>query len=1073
MEASSSYIVLKFGGTSVATAVRWQTIISQMKRCQKDGFRPCVVVSAVTTITNRMSHCIDEALQNIKPSESGSAFQGVRDVHLNLINELGLPALANNDLNDIDDATFFKTGIQAIHTLLDDLEQLLNGVRLTREETDPCASPRIRARISAFGELMSSQIGLLAIRAAGIPCVRLDARRLLHSTETALQQDEDRYLESNVDPISNPTLFKNEVNKKCSEMGIQAAPHGYGANCAVITQGFIASTPRGATCLLGRGGSDTSAALFAALLQAERLEIWTDVHGLFTSDPRHVNNTRLIREVSYRVAQELASMGAKVLHPRCLIPAAWAGIPVEVHNTNDPNGPCSKIVSSDLAPTSLELDRQKQELQNATSEGNPSPALSPASRALQNASSTVPFPSLKLTAEDSHVMAVTCRSGQVLLNIKNMNMWGEAGFLSRVFAPFGELDVSVDLVATSQYAVSLTLDHIPGGVHGDVFARLLGRLNKLGAVSTREPCAVVSIVGERLRNALPELGAALEELRKREVHLMTQSSEDLNLSFVVDEGQAKDLVAGLHRRLFPESLEEYDAADSGNVIRFSSLGETWENLKRRMSSLEDKNGDTSGDTSGDSSGETSGDTSGNTSGDTSGDLSVQQSSAISTNEIKIKTEEISNNSSSFVSNASSNNEPWWKSSNAMSSLHRLATEDTSGRASHYVYDMHTVRQRCSQLTDALVTPKDDTSPSCLMGGLLYAMKANHHPELLRVISSHNSETMPFGLECVSIEEVRVARQVLGSKGTIQFTPNFCPVSEYAEAFRAGATVVVDNVDILRLYPEIFQGKSVGLRIDPHAHTVEENLKHGHHSHVRTSGGKQKFGLPVAEATAVTIEAQDVLNVTITGIHVHVGSGVMDPTVWLETAQKICTLILNTKQDARTDVFQNIEWIDIGGGLGIGMDLIALRDTLLPISKLLVNLKKSPVAMRMEPGRFVVADAGVLITQVTQIRKKAGRVFVGVATGMNSLIRPALYQAKHAIHNLSKLLEDTEGEDMLCDVVGPICESADVLGHGRMLPSTTTPGDVILIEHGGAYGHCMSSNYNLRVPAIEVTMDSSK
>ena len=161
------------------------------------------------------------------------------------------------------------------------------------------------------------------------------------------------------------------------------------------------------------------------------------------------------------------------------------------------------------------------------------------------------------------------------------------------------------------------------------------------------------------------------------------------------------------------------------------------------------------------------------------------------------------------------------------------------------------------------------------------------------------------------------------------------------------------------------------------------------------------------------------------------------------------------------------------GLGVGKEVIALRDTLLPISKLLVNLKKSPVAMRMEPGRFVVADAGVLITQVTQIRKKAGRVFVGVATGMNSLIRPALYQAKHAIHNLSKLLEDTEGEDMLCDVVGPICESADVLGHGRMLPSTTTPGDVILIEHGGAYGHCMSSNYNLRVPAIEVTMDSSK
>merc|ERR1719223_2535392 len=93
------------------------------------------------------------------------------------------------------------------------------------------------------------------------------------------------------------------------------------------------------------------------------------------------------------------------------------------------------------------------------------------------------------------VLAGTHRTGQVLINITNMNMWGEAGFLQRCFAPFGELDVSIDLVATSQYAVSLTLDHIPGGTKGDVFLRLIGRLRKLGAVSTREPCAVVSIVG--------------------------------------------------------------------------------------------------------------------------------------------------------------------------------------------------------------------------------------------------------------------------------------------------------------------------------------------------------------------------------------------------------------------------------------------------------------------------------------------------------------------------------------------------------------------------------------------------
>jgi bifunctional diaminopimelate decarboxylase / aspartate kinase len=186
--------------------------------------------------------------------------------------------------------------------------------------------------------------------------------------------------------------------------------------------------------------------------------------------------------------------------------------------------------------------------------------------------------------------------------------------------------------------------------------------------------------------------------------------------------------------------------------------------------------------------------------------------------------------------------------------------------------------------------------------------------------------------------------------------------------------------------------------------------------------------------------------------------------------------------SRNDIFKNVEWIDIGGGLGIGLDLISLRDALLPISTLLAKYVQPPVQMKMEPGRFIVADAGVLLTRVTQIKRKAGRVFVGVSTGMNSLIRPALYSATHNIHNLSLLdqnqaIEGTNGEtnqhaSMLCDIVGPICESADVLGSERELPSNTSPADILLIEHGGAYGHCMSSHYNLRMPAVEVLVDSS-
>ena len=143
-------------------------------------------------------------------------------------------------------------------------------------------------------------------------------------------------------------------------------------------------------------------------------------------------------------------------------------------------------------------------------------------------------------------------------------------------------------------------------------------------------------------------------------------------------------------------------------------------------------------------------------------------------------------------------------------------------------------------------------------------------------------------------------------------------------------------------------------------------------------------------------------------------------------------------------------------------------TLLPASTALSQrVVDGTLVICMEPGRFLVADAGVLITRVTQIRKKAGRIFVGVATGMNSLIRPALYSAHHHIVNLTRLQSDADA--MVCDIVGPICESADVLGGRRNLPSDTCPGDIILIEHGGAYGHCMSSNYNLREPAREIVL----
>jgi diaminopimelate decarboxylase/aspartate kinase len=136
---------------------------------------------------------------------------------------------------------------------------------------------------------------------------------------------------------------------------------------------------------------------------------------------------------------------------------------------------------------------------------------------------------------------------------------------------------------------------------------------------------------------------------------------------------------------------------------------------------------------------------------------------------------------------------------------------------------------------------------------------------------------------------------------------------------------------------------------------------------------------------------------------------------------------------------------------------------------MLELKKSlgGIALWIEPGRYVVAEAGILLAKVTQIKGKGDASFVGVATGMNSLIRPALYGAHHDIVNLTRI---EDHDTLMCDVVGPICETGDVLGHSRAMPRRTQEGDVVLIATAGAYGASMSSNYNLRAPAEECVLD---
>ncbi|MES3630582.1 MAG: bifunctional aspartate kinase/diaminopimelate decarboxylase [Longimonas sp.] len=859
--SESSWVVCKFGGTSVSTRARWETIAALTEQHIEQGARPMLVCSALSGISDRL----DAILHTSTPAERTEHLSAIRKQHLELARDLGVDT-----------------------TALDEALTRVEG--LVHELPDRTPSPRQQAALMAQGELLSTRLGAAFLNARGISTRWVDAREVLRSERKAHLNPARRYLSATCgfypDPILQDHLHDAE-------------------STAVLTQGFIAGNEIGETVLLGRGGSDTSAAYFAAKLEAERLEIWTDVPGLFTANPRDIPSARLLKQLTYNEAQELATMGASVLHPRCIDPVRTHQIPLHVCCTDAP-------------------DMQGTVIRDDVPDYGP------------------------------QVKAISAKSNVTAISMETLGMWQQVGFLADVFSVFKHNGVSIDMVATSEANVTVTLDPVANALEPDTIDQVLRDLNAFCNARVIGPCAVVSLVGRHIRALLSDLGPALEVFDEQNIYLVSQAASDLNFSFVVDAEQAPRLVRELH-------AERFSARPADELF-----GPSWAEL-------------------------------------------------FDTNEPDAQATPL-----------------WWQSERD-ALLHIADTTETPG----YVYHAPTLRTRAQQLMklDAVDQP-------------YYAVKANPHPDVLRCLYREG-----LGFECVSPGEVERVFEAVPDVDPqrVLFQPNFAALSEYRHAFERGVRVTLDNVQPLEAHPEVFADTTLFLRIDP-------GRGHGHHRHVRTAGAQSKFGIVPDELPHARALANE-HNVRIQGLHVHVGSGITRAEPWAEIAAFLGSLAAD---------FPDVEVINVGGGLGVPERPNGDRLPLDALDERLLAFKQShpQYALWMEPGRFLAAEAGALVARVTQTKQKGDVTYVGLDAGMHTLMRPALYGAYHEIVNLTKL-DRPKAETV--NVVGPICESGDVLGYSRRLPPTE-PGDVVLIATTGAYGAAMSNTYNLRSRPNEHLID---
>ena len=360
----------------------------------------------------------------------------------------------------------------------------------------------------------------------------------------------------------------------------------------------------------------------------------------------------------------------------------------------------------------------------------------------------------------------------------------------------------------------------------------------------------------------------------------------------------------------------------------------------------------------------------------------------------------------------------------------------------YAYDRDIIRNKCRALKRNFPNAR-----------LQYACKANTNPAIVKLIAREG-----FGIEAVSPGEIKVVRKAGVPTRNITFTCGNIDEHELVGIVRQGVRVHLDSLTQIEIFGKHFPGREISVRIN-------QGIGAGHHAHVITGGPESKFGIDVAHIGHIKKLAKR-YRLRVVGLHQHIGSNILEAPMFMKAMDALMKTALR---------FPELQYMDFGGGFGVAyrpnekaLDIEMLGRKVQDRIARFNREYGRQVKISFEPGRYLVAEAGYLLVKVNDIKRNPTRTFVGVNSGFNHLIRPAMYGSYHEIVNASH----PNGSIKKVTIAGNICESGDVFARDRMIANPKL-GDILAIKNAGAYGYAMSSDYNLRPRPKEVLIARGK